>query len=259
MSGSVESLRVSLAEPAQAAAGCIARCSTFEHTTDAPAPLYCTRALNRSFYGEGRPPGQIAISRYYTEEQSGLRSARLRSGDVVFDIGPHNGYFTMRAAGIVGPSGLVVAIEASLVNYALVEKMIVCNGVSDHVRLIYGAVFSSDDEPLHLFSQDGNDMKNKSTVGNTVHSDWTGKRSGVGTAGFEGATCGWCSLTAAHAFVLLHSRQQRVNTNETVDRVVTSVTVDALVRRLRLPRVDHIFATVNGIEMDALMGDLGSL
>lgn len=204
--------------------GCIANCSAFEGTTDTPAPLFCTRAFEHTFFTTRRPPTAREIAQYWTEEQCGLRSARIRPGDVVFDIGPHNGYFTMRASELVGHRGLVVAIEASLIYYHVVQNMIRCNRLSN-VRLIFGAAHSVAGQQLHVYSQGGDDEQNRSTVGNTVFPDWAGKASG-----------------------------RRVPTRQTENRTITSVTIDSLVRELKLPRVDHIFATVNGIEMDVLVG-----
>ena len=51
-------------------------------------------------------------------EASFLR-ARLKPGMTLLDIGANVGYFSILGAGIVGPSGTVVAIEPEPVNYAL--------------------------------------------------------------------------------------------------------------------------------------------
>jgi FkbM family methyltransferase len=47
----------------------------------------------------------------YEPRQTALFCQRLRSGDVVFDIGANAGYYTLMAARLVGPRGKVVACE----------------------------------------------------------------------------------------------------------------------------------------------------
>ena len=78
-----------------------------------------------------------------------------------------------------------------------------------------------------LHSQFNYDKRGGVSVGNTVHPDWT-RKDGSHPAG-------------------LSSNASSFNT-------VSSVTVDALVERFALKRVDAIFCTINGIEMDALIG-----
>ena len=51
------------------------------------------------------------IGRYEPQETCVARSI-LRPGDVFVDVGANCGYFTLLAAGLVGPSGRVVAVEA---------------------------------------------------------------------------------------------------------------------------------------------------
>lgn len=204
--------------------GCIANCSSGAHTLDTPRPLYCTQYHDRQFYGTSRPTWHT-ISQYYLEEQTGLRSGRMKLGDVVFDVGPHNGFFTMKAAECVGTTGTVVAVEASVINWHIVNKMMRCNRLSN-VQLVFGAAYSEDGKELTLHSQSGADGANISTVGNTVAPDhFIGRRS-----------------------------NRTVRTFKTEGRTVTSMTVDALLQRLDLPRIDHLHCTINGVEMDVLQG-----
>ena len=51
------------------------------------------------------------IGRYEPQETCVARSI-LRPGDVFVDVGDNCGYFTLLAAGLVGPSGRIVAVEA---------------------------------------------------------------------------------------------------------------------------------------------------
>ena len=53
---------------------------------------------------------------------------RLRPGDVFIDVGANIGYFTLLAAGRVGPQGKVYAIEASPETFALLQRNIALNG-----------------------------------------------------------------------------------------------------------------------------------
>lgn len=209
--------------------GCLAKCSQHDYTTDTPAPLYCTEHDGVQFYGT-EPPSQETISHFYTEEHTGYRSGRIKEGDVVFDIGPYLGYFTLKASQLVGATGRVVSIEASLINYNVVKKMIECNRLGN-VDLVYGAAYSEDGKQMHIHSQRGRDAKNVATVGNTVAEDWQMKKE-----------------------VQRHWGRLKKVATEVTERAVTSVTVDALKKRLALPKVDHIFSTINGVEMDALIG-----
>ena len=156
------------------------------HSHTHSAAELCSEALGgRKFFGSRfAPPSASTIQRYYVEEQTGWRSARLRPGDVVFDLGPHNGFFTMKAAKRVGPAGIVVAVEASRTNYEQIQKMIECNGLRN-VRLVYGAVYSVDGEELRLRSQFNYDKRGEVSVGNTVHPDWT-RKDGSHPAGLVG-------------------------------------------------------------------------
>lgn len=45
----------------------------------------------------------------------------IRPGDVVFDVGAHIGSFALRAAGMVGKDGLVVAVEPEPSNYEILR------------------------------------------------------------------------------------------------------------------------------------------
>ncbi|ABK14409.1 FkbM family methyltransferase [Methanothrix thermoacetophila] len=45
----------------------------------------------------------------------------IRPGEVVFDVGAHIGSFALRAAGMVGEDGLVVAVEPERSNYELLR------------------------------------------------------------------------------------------------------------------------------------------
>ena len=60
---------------------------------------------------------------------------RLRPSDIFCDVGANIGYYTLLAAPIVGPAGVVVAVEASPQIFRVLEGNVKLNGLSN-VRLI---------------------------------------------------------------------------------------------------------------------------
>jgi FkbM family methyltransferase len=75
-------------------------------------------------------------------EISRLIKQRLRSGDTFVDVGANTGWFTLLGANSVGPTGRVVAIEASPANFLRLKKN-VSNNRLGNVRLVNEAVWSS--------------------------------------------------------------------------------------------------------------------
>jgi FkbM family methyltransferase len=55
----------------------------------------------------------------------------VRAGSVVVDVGANVGYFTVLAAGLVGPAGRVVAFEPSPANVQLLLGSVVANGFTN--------------------------------------------------------------------------------------------------------------------------------
>ena len=65
----------------------------------------------------------------------------LRPGDVFVDVGANVGYYTLLAAQLVGPSGAVVAIEASPSIFALLEENVALNpDLANRIRCVNTAV-----------------------------------------------------------------------------------------------------------------------
>jgi len=62
----------------------------------------------------------------------------LRPGDTFLDVGAHIGFFTLIAAGMVGPSGRVVAFEPDPTNFRFLQRNIELNRLR-HVVLINAA------------------------------------------------------------------------------------------------------------------------
>ena len=66
-------------------------------------------------------------------------ASRLRPGDGFIDVGANVGYFTLQASRLVGPSGAVVAIEASPSIFRMLEANLALNDVTN-VRVVNVAV-----------------------------------------------------------------------------------------------------------------------
>jgi FkbM family methyltransferase len=66
--------------------------------------------------------------------------SRLRSGDVVIDLGANHGYYTTLAASIVGSSGRVAAFEANPRTFSNLMRTVYFSGVPHIVDLYWRAV-----------------------------------------------------------------------------------------------------------------------
>src|SRR5687767_10694214 len=61
------------------------------------------------------------------------------SGDVVFDLGAHAGYYSLLASALVGPSGQVIAFEPLPTNIDFLKRHLLINKIGN-VELIEAAV-----------------------------------------------------------------------------------------------------------------------
>jgi FkbM family methyltransferase len=75
----------------------------------------------------GKPIARFGV---YEFAVSKLVREYLKPGDVFVDVGANIGYYTVIAAGIVGPSGLVYAFEPSSKVRARLERNVTLNGLS---------------------------------------------------------------------------------------------------------------------------------
>lgn len=80
---------------------------------------------------------------------SRLINERLSPGQTFVDVGANTGWYTVLAAHAVGPTGRVVAIEASGENFRWLKENVRKNGL-ENVRLVNQAAWSSESE-LTLF------------------------------------------------------------------------------------------------------------
>lgn len=61
-----------------------------------------------------------------------------RKGEVFVDVGAHIGFYTLRAARLVGPDGMVVAFEPNPENYSLLARNVRSNRLSNVLALNMG-------------------------------------------------------------------------------------------------------------------------
>ena len=87
---------------------------------------------------------------------------RLRPGDVVVDIGANIGYFSLLAAGRVGPSGRVIAFEPVPAIADLLQDNADRNGYDVHV---VRAVVGDHDGESEMFRADDRNIGRSSTAG----------------------------------------------------------------------------------------------
>jgi FkbM family methyltransferase len=99
-------------------------------------------------YGRFTGDSSDMLSRYvyyfgqWEPEVSQLIKQRLRPGHTFVDVGANTGWYTLLAAGTVGPTGRVVAIEASPTNFVRLQENVINNRLGN-VRLVNEAVWSS--------------------------------------------------------------------------------------------------------------------
>jgi FkbM family methyltransferase len=88
---------------------------------------------------------------------------RLKRGDIVVDAGAHIGTFTIKAARIVGPEGMVIAIEPDERNLSFLKRNIEENGL-ENVVVVPKGVWSRKDKLKLLISS-------RSSEGNSFGKD----------------------------------------------------------------------------------------
>ena len=76
---------------------------------------------------------------------------QLKPGRVFVDVGANSGYFTLLAAGLVGPAGRVIAFEPNPSVRERLERNIDRNGFRDRVRVSPCALSDRSEEHVPLF------------------------------------------------------------------------------------------------------------
>ena len=71
----------------------------------------------------------------YEPEVAGAIIERLRPGDAFVDVGANVGFFSLLAARLVGPSGVVIAIEPDPTVRPRLEALLAANGVADRIHV----------------------------------------------------------------------------------------------------------------------------
>lgn len=87
-------------------------------------------------------------------DETALIVDRLRPGDTFVDIGANIGWFTLIAARIVGESGMVIAYEPDPDNFAILDRNIARNGLTNVVAI--NAAFSTANARKALFRSNDN-------------------------------------------------------------------------------------------------------
>lgn len=80
-------------------------------------------------YGSGR----------FGQDRLAALAAVVRPGETFWDLGAHKGFMTLAAARLVGPEGLVVAVEPGPVNLPFLRRHVAWNDLGN-VRIVASAV-----------------------------------------------------------------------------------------------------------------------
>jgi FkbM family methyltransferase len=86
---------------------------------------------------------RLSTRGYYEPVLTKIIENQVKEGDTVFDIGAHIGYYTLKLARKVGPSGKVYAFEAHPDNYAILKRNVEANGYKN-VHICNKAVSDSN-------------------------------------------------------------------------------------------------------------------
>src|SRR5207248_8868819 len=72
----------------------------------------------------------------YERATAGVIAAALRPGDVYVDVGAHVGCHTLVAARVVGPAGLVVAVEPNPPSASRLRRNLALNGFEARAQVL---------------------------------------------------------------------------------------------------------------------------
>jgi len=117
-----------------------ARYETGRRTRDGIGKYYFGREISQVMGHQGA--GWLERPERELEERTDLLldALKLRAGDAVADVGAGSGYFTWRMAKVVGPQGIVHAVEIQQIFLDLLMANMQRRGVADRVRPILGTV-----------------------------------------------------------------------------------------------------------------------
>lgn len=80
----------------------------------------------------------------------------LKPGDACLDVGANHGYYALVAAGAVGPTGRVLALEPNFKLAELVRKSLEVNGFSDRAKILPLAASNRSGDTVNLVVPHGN-------------------------------------------------------------------------------------------------------
>lgn len=107
-----------------------------------------------------RFPTDAALLHYFSNraipepEVVHLMAKVVRPGDVVIDGGANVGFFTVLLSKLVGPDGLVIAVEPSGRNFKKLEANLALNGCSNVITV--EKALSHDNEPVRFYEKPDN-------------------------------------------------------------------------------------------------------
>jgi FkbM family methyltransferase len=110
------------------------------------------------------------LNNNYEPEETSFFMSRLRSGDVVLDIGANIGWFTLVAAKHIGPSGQVHAFEPRPETARMLKRTIADNDLRSIVH-VWEYALSDKAEELHLAWGSNTDNPGGSFLSGTHGSD----------------------------------------------------------------------------------------
>jgi FkbM family methyltransferase len=104
---------------------CVAR-GRYQAYVDLPAGFSLEVDLRDE--GVGRT---IYADEYWDRDESAFLKAHVKPGMTIVDVGANLGYFTVLCAQLVGPPGRVIAIEPDPYNFALLQRNVARNGLTN--------------------------------------------------------------------------------------------------------------------------------
>ena len=135
---------------------------------------------------------------------------KVKPGDTVLEAGAYLGFYTIKLAKEVGPSGKIIAIEALEDNFNILKRNIIANNIKNIV-LINKAIWSSC-KTLPFYINARHDKKQ----GNSL-------------------------------FKIRKSEQKKY-------KEIKTETIDNIIKKLKLNRIDFTIIEINGAEVEALKG-----
>ncbi len=95
----------------------------------------------------------IGATGWYEPHITELFRKLVKRGMTVVDIGANIGWYTLMAAKLVGPTGIIMAYEPEPVNFAILDRSIALNGFSN-VKLMRKCVSDADGECILYLSEE---------------------------------------------------------------------------------------------------------